>query len=232
LSAIRCPRCGTVNHADDIGYPHCGQCHEDLVRCTVCRRHDGETCTDRRARAWYVPGGEAAKRCSHFVARHAVMDARWTRSLPAPLWVGALMALILVTLIGAALFIDPAARYFRGNPMEFKVAIAGGQDFREGEPFLATMQVANLIDQPSTRVFIEVDERAMRAGALVPEPDRLTRHGNKLVLEYAPLPPRGRMILQMQLIPRRPGPAAFSTRLYAPRNHLRGERTRLIEVVR
>lgn len=223
VSPIRCPECGLVNHPDDVMFPHCGQCHELLVRCSSCRHHEGSGCRHPRAYVRYTADGDAAKTCPEFHARTEVRSSRMLALLPAPLWVSALLFLILACVMLAAWFIDPLGRYFHGNPLRVETAIP--REVVAGEPFTVTMRLTNLLDRPSTHIYVEIDDSFLRsvnwANQPSPHPSHIAHQRHKLILEYEPLPPGGQCLLEYPLIPRGDEIAPFSARVYSPSNQLR-----------
>lgn len=225
MTTIRCPHCGTLNHADDFGYPRCSQCHEDLVRCSYCRHFDGGTCTHPRAHVNFTPDLEAAKSCPAFRSRFEARDARILAQLPAPLWVVFLLTLIVGSLTAAAWFIDPYGRYFFGNPLDLRADVPAVVTINQ--PFTITLRITNMLDTVrSTPVYIEIGEEyvsAALAGQASPAPRKVTYSSNHYVLEYGPLGRGAVLPVRLQFIQHKLGEARFVARVYAPGNHLSHE---------
>jgi uncharacterized protein (DUF58 family) len=141
--------------------------------------------------------------------------------LPAPLWVATLLLLILTGLAAATWFIDPIGRYFVGNPLRVETAVP--QVVFVNEPFTVTMRLTNLINRPSSRIYLEIGDaflRDMDWGTPSPPPERMDRYRNRLLLEFAPLPPNGQRIIQLPYTARRAPVAPFEAKIYAPSNQL------------
>jgi len=218
---IRCPDCGQINHRDDLTFPYCGQCHQDLVRCTFCRHHEGSGCRHPRAYVHFTPDGEAAKHCPEFSAHTEVRGSRMMLKLPAPLWVSLLLLLVLTGLAAAAWFIDPIGRYFRGSPLRVQTTMP--QQVEVDEPFIVKLAIQNLLDRPSTRVYVEIGSDFLSAvdwEVPYPHPERLESYQNRLLLEYEPLSPNSERVLQLPFIARHGGTAVFTAAIYAPSNQL------------
>jgi len=222
MNAIRCPDCGQENYREDATYPYCSKCQEDLARCTACRHHEGTGCRHPRAFTRFTPDNQAAKDCPAFVSRHEVRGSRWLTQLAAPLWVSVLILLILGSLAAASWFIDPAARYFRGNPLRVETAVE--QQAIAGHPFQVRMLITNVMDRPSTRLYVEIgSEFLAHADWIVPtpQPKRLELDRQRLLLEYESLPRNGQLQLLLTFIPRQEGTLNFIARVFAPSNQMR-----------
>ncbi|HEX2951119.1 MAG TPA: hypothetical protein VHV83_16365 [Armatimonadota bacterium] len=219
---IRCPECGQINFNDDLSYPHCSQCHEDLARCTYCRHHEGNGCKHPKAYSRFTPDGDAAKNCPEFRSRGEIRGSQLMAKLPAPLWVSALVLVILLSLTAATWFVDPAERYFLGNPLRVETAIP--QEVLAGEPFQVTMRVTNLLNRPSSRIYVEIDNRFLSAvdwEMPQPQPERIDSDHNRLLLEYDSLPPNGQRTLLFTFTPRQASITPFTAKIFAPSNRLR-----------
>jgi len=234
MQTIRCPQCGLTNYPDDITYPRCGQCHEDLLRCTSCRHHEASGCHHARGQALYTPDQEAAKKCSDFRSRYEVRRPRMLWTIPAPVWVSMLLLAVIIGLGAAAWFIDPIGRYLHGNPIWPETVVP--KQVTVGEPFYVTMRVRNLLNQTSTRIYIEIDKQFLAMADPImplpqPSPEYISRDSNRLVLQYQPLPAYGEMRLRLPFVPRASGTAPFIARIYAPSNQLRQEVSVPISVI-
>ena len=225
MTTIRCPHCGTLNHADDFGYPRCGQCHEDLVRCGYCRHFDRDACTHPRFCERFTPDLEAAKSCPGFRSRFEAREAGVFAQLPAPLWVVFLLTLIVGCLTAAAWFIDPYGRYFFGNPLDLQANVPAV--VTTNQPFTVTLRITNLLENArSTRIYIEIGEEYVNAaipGPAFPPPRKVTYSSNRFVLEYGPLGRGAVLPVRLQFIQHKLGEAKFVARVYAPGNHLSHE---------
>jgi len=222
VSSIVCPQCGMTNHPDDITYPRCNQCNEDLVRCPACRHFEAGGCHHPREAARYTPDGEAAKSCPSFRSRNELHDSSMQWNVPAPVWVSTLLLVILVGLCIAAWFIDPTGRYFRGNPLRLETMVPS--QVMLGQQFYIKMRITNLMDRNSTRLYVEVgDEFLANAlpGMPAPTPARISRTKNHLLLEYDPLPKYGWMTVLLPFTPMHKGAVPFTAKIYAPSNQLR-----------
>ena len=221
MVTIRCPSCGTLNHADDLSYPRCGQCHEDLVHCGDCRHYEAGACAHPQAHLLFTPDLEAAKQCPTFVSRHEKRDARIFAAMPAPLWMVLLVTIIIGALAAIAWFIDPRGRYFVGNPLELKLQIPA--QVVTNQPFMIAMRITNLLPERSTRIFVEIGEEYLLdavPGMPFPPPLRITRGPERLLLEYGPLGSHAQLPLQLPFVQRKRGVAMFVARIYAPENRL------------
>ena len=218
-----------TNHPDDISYPRCSHCHEDLVRCPACFHYEAGGCHHPREAARFTPDGEAAKDCPSFHSRNEVRDSHLHWNIPAPGWVSALMLLILLGLAIAGWFIDPSMRYFHGNPLRLETAVPFQASL--GRPFNITMRITNKLGITSTRFYLEIGEQFMSdvlSGPPSPAPLSFARfttgqYKNRLVLEYDSLPAHGSENVLLPFIPRKKGALVFVARIYAPRNQLVGE---------
>lgn len=218
MTTIRCPHCGTQNHADDFGYPRCSQCHEDLVRCNYCRHFEAGACTHPRAYIHFTPDLEAAKSCPAFRSQFEVRDARMLAQLPAPLWVVFLLTLVVGCLTAAAWFIDPYGRYFFGNPLDLRADVPA--IVAVGKPFTVTLRITNLLDKArSTPIMIEVIGDEYQLISASNQPRKITYNNEHFVLEYAPLDSGAMRSIRLQLVQRKLGEARFIARVYAPGNH-------------
>ena len=218
MTTIRCPHCGTQNHADDFGYPRCSQCHEDLVRCSYCRHFEGGACAHPRAHVHFTPDLEAAKSCPAFRSQFEVRDSRLFAQLPAPLWVVFLLTLIVGCLTAAAWFIDPYGRYFFGNPLDLRAEVPA--IVTVGQPFTVTLRITNLLDKArSTPIYIEVIGNEYQLISASNQPRKITYNNEHVVLEYNPLGRGAMQAVRLQLVQRKLGDASFNVRVYAPANH-------------
>jgi len=222
-----------INHPDDIGFPNCGQCHEDLIRCTSCRHAEAASCRHPHGRTRFAAfAPENATRCPHFRARTEERQPSWRITVPAPVWVSAMMLLILVMLGSAIWFIDPTGRVLHGNPLRLETTVP--RQVIAGQPFNITMRFTNILPQVSTRIFVEVSGGFLSVaepGMPTPPPVRYSRTGDRLVFEYQPLPSGGQRVVQLPFVARNTGTAPFVARVYAPENQLRQEVRVPIEVV-
>ena len=211
-----------VNHADDLSYPRCGQCHEDLVRCNDCRHHEGGACVHPRSQVHFTPDGEAAKSCPTFRSRHEARDSRIFTNLPAPLWVVALLMLVVGSLAVSIWFIDPFGRYFGGgNPLDLETQVP--TQVVVNQEFTVTMRIRNLLNERSTPIYIEIPQEYMDVATPampLPRPRRITQSRERVVFEYAPLEAQAEYPLQLRFIQHKLGNATFVTRVYAPSSHL------------
>lgn len=210
-----------TNHPDDISYPRCSQCHEDLVRCPACRHYEAGECHHPREAERYTPDGDAAKDCPSFRSRNEVRDIRMQWDVPAPVWVSSLLLVILLSLAVAAWFIDPALRYFRGNPLYLKHNVP--PEVAVGQMFNIKMFITNPMNTTSTRYYIEIGEKFMAGvmpGVPMPEPLSVGHYRNRLVLEYDPLPSNSSQLVLLPFKALKKGTLSFSARIYAPRNQL------------
>ncbi|MHB9130759.1 MAG: hypothetical protein ACYDBB_06675 [Armatimonadota bacterium] len=222
-----------TNHADDLGYPHCGYCHEDLVRCSACRHYEDGGCRHTRAYTNFTPDLEAAKTCSAFRSRHEVHAPHILANIPAPAWVSLFLLLVIFGLAGAVWFIDPLGRYFLGNPLRLETAIP--TQVAVGQPFEVTMRVTNLLNRPSTHIYVEIGKEILAVadpGMPDPRPESISRMRDRILLEYEPLPAGKFEVLHIPFIPRKQGIAKFSAKVYAPINQLRNEVNVPFNVVR
>lgn len=219
---IRCPECGLINHRDDPSYPQCGHCHTDLARCTYCRHHEGRGCRHSRAYVNYTDDGEAAKFCAEFRSHDEVRGSRMTTKVPAPLWVSSLLLLIFLSLTFAAWFIDPLGRYFiAGDPLRVETTVP--EQVVAGQPFTASMHIINLLNRPSTRLYVEFDRDFLDTvewSNLSPQPVRMDRSQNRLLLEYHELPAGADSLLKFTFIAHERGIAPFAAKIYAPSTQL------------
>lgn len=217
-----------TNHPDDISYPRCSQCHDDLVRCPACRHFEAGGCLHAREAVRFTPDGEAAKACPGFRSRNEVPDSRMRWNVPAPVWVSALLLLILAGLVLAAWFIDPAGRYIFGNPLRLETVVPAQVTL--AQPFNVVMRITNLLDRNSTRIYIEVGGEFLASAApgkpvlMINGEPALTRIGhyhNSLLLEAESLPANGQAIVQLPFTMLKRGSSPFIARVYAPSNQLR-----------
>ncbi len=221
---IRCPQCGLINHADDFSFPRCGQCHDDLVRCGTCAHLESDACVLPAGQRYFTPDLEGAKQCPRFTSRHSVRGTRLLLHIPAPVWMSGMLLLLFGVLLLGTWFIDPAWRYFRGNPIELKAIVP--TQVMVGRPAVVTMRVVNKLNRASTRLYFDIGDdflSAVKPGMPIPEPLRVTQVEKHLLLEYGELPAGGQMILQIPFIPQRVGTRAFSVRIFAPSNQLQQE---------
>ena len=221
---IRCPQCGMINRPDDIGYPRCGNCHEDLVRCAGCRHHKDADCRHVHGLAHFRPDGDGANECPQFRSRHEVREPHMLLTIPAPVWVSGMLAVLVLVLLAAAWFVDPAGRYFIGNPLRLETSVPA--QVVPGEPFAITMRVQNLADRASTRIYLEIGEEFLARAAYrqpMPAPRRISSYRGRLLFEYDPLPAHGQqeLVLPFTLRDDRTEPTIFQARVYAPMNQLR-----------
>ncbi|MHB9026752.1 MAG: hypothetical protein ACYC7E_21685 [Armatimonadota bacterium] len=222
MLTVRCPQCGTKNNQDDIGFPLCSQCQADLVLCASCRHVEGTGCGHPVARARYSGDPNDAKGCPEFRSAHEERRPRMLWQVPAPVWVSFLLLTLLLAIFGASLFIDPAGSYLRGNPLRLET-VAPAQ-VRQGEVDVVKLRVTNLLNRPSTRIYILVDKEFLAEADLVepqPKPERVNPDRNRFVLEYPPVPARRSMLIKIGFIPRRSGSVTFSAKVYAPSHQLR-----------
>jgi hypothetical protein len=213
-----------TNHADDLGYPRCGYCHEDLVRCSACRHYEDGGCHHARAYTNFTPDLEAAKTCPAFRSRNEVHAPHILANVPAPAWVSLFLLLVIVGLAGAAWFIDPLGRYFLGNPLRLDTTIPAQVTI--GQPFVVNMTVTNLLDRVSTHFYLEIGKEILAIadpGMPDPPPAHISRFRDRLLHEYDPLPAGKAVKLNLPFIPRERGTATFSAKVYAPINQLRNE---------
>lgn len=221
---IRCPQCGLINHADDFAFPRCGQCHDDLVRCAACTHLDGDACALHEGQRYFTPDMEGAKQCPRFTSKHAVRGTRLLLHIPAPLWMSGMLLLLFGVLLLGTWFIDPAWRYFRGNPIELNAVLPAQATV--GKPGVIALRVTNKLNRVSTRLYFDIGDdfmSAVKAGMPVPEPLRVTQAEKRLLLEYGQLAPGGQMVVQLPFVPQQIGPRTFSVRIYAPSNQLQQE---------
>ena len=223
MVTIRCPQCGMQNHPDDIGFPRCGQCHEDLVRCPDCKSFEEQRCAHPQMQARFTADGEAAKTCPAFASRYAERDSRFIANLPAPLWVSFSLLLVILGLSLLAWGIDPAGRYFFGDRLQLSLAVPAKVPVNT--PFQVRLRVTNPLDQPSTRLYIEIGEEFLAnatAGEPTPRPEHIVRlrSQHRELLGYDPLPADGQrdFLLPFMLLQQRNTPLVV--RLYSPINHL------------
>jgi hypothetical protein len=235
LYPIRCPECGLVNHQDDLAYPHCGQCHEDLVRCSACQHHEANGCRHSRAYTRYTPDLEAAKDCPDYRPRTEIRGSRLLANWPSPLWVSTLLCLILLSLGLATWLIDPAGQYFHGSQLQIITNVP--QQVVVDKPFAVTMDMANLLAQPSARIYVQIDANFLAmVDWRMPTPTPL-RYGfdrhHALVLEFDPLPSYARRTITLPFVarhsgvtaPARPGAVTlpFIVTVYSPLNQPCGD---------
>lgn len=210
-----------LNHAEDIGFPRCGQCHEDLVRCPGCRHYEDNRCTHPQAHARYTPDQEAAKACPSFRSRDEERDPRFIANLPPPLWVIFLLMVILLGLAALTWSIDPKGYYFRGFPLALETRIP--KQVMVNHPFPITMRLLNRQQRTSTRVYIDVGGGTftlappLLTGQL---PVSITRRNGRMLLEYNGLPAGGQVVVQFSIIPLEKGALNFEANVYAPNSHL------------
>jgi hypothetical protein len=219
---IRCPECGTLTFPDDPGFPRCSQCHEDLLRCPWCHHHNGQTCTHRHATAWYAPEGEAAKRCPFFDSRHTIRPSRIAGTLPAPVWVLGILAVIMGGLMVSIWFVDPSWMRFAGQPVRLETIMPAEAII--GKPFTVTLRMTNRWHHPTHRVTIEIGDEVLAAatpGMPTPIPTRMSYTARRLLLEYSPPATNRVWELQLPFTPQVRGRVIFSARIWAPRDQLR-----------
>lgn len=188
----------------------------------MCRHSEGTGCRHPKAYPNYTPDGEAAKTCAEFRSRYEERAPRLMSSLPAPLWVSVLLVLILTSLAAAAWFIDPYGRYFHGSPVRIETIVP--DQVTAGTPFIVATRVTNLLDRPSTRIYVELGEDLLAAadwGTPSPAPRHIDRYYHRVLLEYEPLPPGGQRTYYFSFTPRRAGVVPIIARIYAPSNQLR-----------
>lgn len=225
MNAIRCPQCGMLNQSDDIGFPRCGQCHEDLVRCSSCRFWEATGCRHPQEHVRYTADDDVAKRCPGFRARTDERGPRLLSTIPAPFWVSTVLFLILLILIGSTWMLDPGSPLFsKNNPITLETMIP--LHVRVGEPFLVRMQLTNREHADSSRIFIEVDRLFLgnvEPLMPVPAPRHMSIEHQTLLLEYDQLPPHGTMEIVLPFVAATPGNVPFAARVYSPLNYLRQE---------
>lgn len=192
------------------------------MRCPACRHFEAGECHHPHEAMRYTPDGEAAKNCPTFRSRNEVRDSRMHWNVPAPVWVSALLLLVMVALGVAAWFIDPAGRYLYGNPLRLETVVPA--QVTVGQPFTVTMRITNLLDRESTHIYIEIGDKFL-ANAMpampAPEPLRIGHYKSRLLLEYDPLQAGGQSIIQLPFTPIHKGNAPFVAKVYAPSNQLR-----------
>jgi len=213
-----------LNHDDDIGYPYCGQCHEDLVRCSDCRHFQANACTHPREQARFTPDLGAARSCPAFQSRYRERDDRLFTKLPAPVWLVSLLLFILLMLSATIVFLDPSYRYFRGTQLMVSlVPVPENPPVQLNQPLDVTLRIFNLMNVRSTPLFIEIKEQDLLAAQFVtatPNPVRITRvPGQLLRLEYAPIGPRAERPVKLTIVPTRPGVSDFAVSVYSQRSH-------------
>jgi len=136
------------------------------------------------------------------------------------------MLLILLGLAIAGWFIDPAMRYFHGNPLHLETAVPSQAPL--GRTFFISMRITNEMNITSTRFYIVIGEQFMAnviAGTPSPEPRsrahyNIGRYRNRLVLEYDSLPGLSSVNIKLPFTPAKKGTLAFNARIYAPMNQL------------
>lgn len=222
MRMIRCPHCGMLNRSDDIAYPRCGQCHEDLVRCASCRQYHDTDCRHAHGLSHFHADGEGAKECPYFDSRHTVREPNMLWTVPAPVWISAMLFLLVCVLFAAAWFVDPAARYFLGNPLRLETSVPA--QVTVGDPFQVTMRVRNLADRASTRIYLEIGEEFLAHATYSqpnPAPRRISSYRGRLLFEYDPLPAHGQQVLVLPFTLEDAQTVPFVARIYAPINQLR-----------
>lgn len=223
MATLRCPQCGMLNDTDDIGFPRCGQCHEDLVRCGDCKSFEGDACTHPQMHEHYTPDGDAAKTCPAFHSRYEERESRFVTDIPAPIWVALSLLLVLLGLALLAWGIDPAGRYFFGNRLQLALAVP--KQVTVNKPFSVILRLANPLDQPSTHIYVEIGEEFLanaNAGTPSPHPERIihVRSQNRLLFGYDPLPPVEQRQYSLPFTIVRRGNIPLVIRLYSPISHL------------
>jgi hypothetical protein len=190
--------------------------------CGDCRQYGDGSCRHPLAYARFRPDGQSAKSCAAFASRYAARRGMmW--AIPAPVWVASLLVLVLVGLAVSSWFIDPHGRYFRGNPLHVIAWVPDRVDV--GQTFIITMRITNVLEETSSRIYLEIDDEFLQSAAPVmplpePRPARINRLNDRLVLEYPPLPAGGNLVVQLPFVPLRTGTAPFVARIYAPSNQL------------
>jgi len=224
VQAIRCPQCGLINHTDDITFPRCGQCQEDLVRCTACEYLQGNVCTLPAGKAHFTADMNGAKFCPKFSSRYVVHGPRLFWHIPAPVWVSGLLLLIMLSLALGSWFIDPLWRIFRGNPLTLQVLIP--EQVTLGKSAIVSLRVINRVNRASTRITLEIGDefrQAVQLGNPAPPPSHIGVFNHHLLLEYDPLPAQGQLVVELPFVPRMTGAPRFGVRAYAPSNQLQQE---------
>jgi len=212
-----------LNHADDLSYPRCGQCHEDLVRCPFCRHYEEGACAHPRARAQYTPDGEAAKQCAAYRSRHETNDPRILHNLPAPLWVLSLLALVVGMLTTAICFVDPSGWYFFGVGKSLKLEMQVPTRVIHHQEFYVTLHITNYFPGRSTPIYLEIPREYLSAatpGMPTPRPREFIQNKDHAIFTYAPLEEGEERAILLPLVQNQLGEAMFHARIYAPRNHL------------
>ena len=223
MATIRCPHCQTQNDENNIGFPLCAQCHEDLMRCDDCVSFEGSACRHPQMHDRYTPDGEFAKKCPAFQSRYEERKSQWITVIPAPIWISFSLLLVVLGLSLLAWGIDPAGRYFFGNRLQVELTMP--EQVVVNKPFQVIMRLANPLEQPSTHVYIEIGEEfltAAIAGTPTPRPERIVhiRPQNRLMFGYDPLPPRGLQQFSLPFTVVRRGDIPLVVRIYSPISHL------------
>ncbi len=229
---IRCPQCGQINQPDDIGFPRCGQCHADLVRCADCRHLEGGACVHTQHYGRFTPDLEAAKHCPGFASRYALRGPRMAWTIPAAAWVPLLLLVVMLGLAASAFFLDPAGRFISGNPLRLEAVVQ--QQAYVGQPFEVDLRIINMFPQASSHIYLEFPQEFLDEAdpnEPFPKPYQVSRFRDRLLLEYEPLPGGGQRTIRFLFTPHHRGTIQFVARLYAPSNQLRHEVKAPIEVL-
>ncbi len=190
---IKCPQCGLVNEPDDVSFPRCGGCSEELVECAACRHYVDMACDDANGARLFSPDRNVAPRCGAFRSRYEVRGSRWLRSLPAPAWVACTLLFVLIGLTALIWLIDPDGQLWSGRE-RLTIHVTMPAEMKLGVQNTVEIMVRNPAKRRGARWYLEL-EGSLCSNTLaemsmpMPEPTSIARDnkGKSYQLEYPPV---------------------------------------------
>ncbi len=216
--SIKCPQCGLVNEPDDVNFPQCGGCGEELVACAACRHYVDLACDDARGAALFSPDRNSAPRCPAFHSRYEVRGSRWLRALPAPAWVAATLLIVLLGTTALIWILSPDGQLWSGRE-QLKMEVAMPAQMQLGVPATVEVTVRNAAGQMGSRWYLELtgslcSNTLAEMSMPMPEPASITRdrEGKTFQLEYPPVKDWKKIRLFFR--PKRAGEQTLVIKLY------------------
>jgi hypothetical protein len=208
-----------MHTADNVRFPRCAECNEDLRQCASCRHYEAMACHDPVGARLFSLDTNAAMDCPSFASNYAVSG--WLRSLPAPGWVALSLLLLLVCVTAFIYFIEPDMQLVAGNE-KLHMMVSVESLATVGRQCRMNILMRNEGRRASSRYFIVLDGSLLSVvdtNMPLPVPKSITQDeiSNRLVMEYKPIAPHGWTVVRLYFTPRRqPGDYRLHVSLYSP----------------
>lgn len=190
---IKCPQCGLVNEPDDVSFPRCSGCNEELVACASCRHYVDMHCEDPAGERLFSPDRNVAQKCPSFHSRDEVRGSRWLRALPAPVWVAITLLLLVIGITAVIWVIDPDGQLWSGRE-QLSIDVTVPAQMQLGVLNTVEILIKNPTHNRVSRWYLELDgslcsNTAAEMSMPLPEPTTLKRNseGTNYQLEFPPV---------------------------------------------